>query len=333
MNNYVYAYMLYSCRNLTIAPPSLPASTVSDYAYYYMFYGDSALTTAPEIRGTNFKSNSCAYMFYGCTSLSTTPKSFTRVSSNTTIGTYCFSYMFYNCTSLTDISSVRTDCSSTSSTYSFQYMFAGCSSITTLPIISSSAVGNYCYRRMFYNCKALTTLPSLKATQMANYCYREMFYGCSRIKISSTLDTANHYIIPYRIPPSGTADSSHTSPTYAMFTSTGGTFTGTPSLNTTYYLHSDKLAAPVITTTGDGSGWTVSVTNPNGIPVTATINEEYNGSGWTVSIAAQATVQVDYGNWNVDGEIYAYFSACGFTNSDTTSSYVYWEEPTDGEQT
>ena len=67
-----------------------------------------------------------------------------------------------------------------------------------------------------------------------------MFYDCSSLKLSST--QIGEYTQEYRIPSFGSGITSQ----YAlnlMFTSTGGTFTGTPTINTTYYLSSDNMIA------------------------------------------------------------------------------------------
>ena len=53
------------------------------------------------------------------------------------------------------------------------------------------------------------------------------------LKLSST--RTGEYTIAYRIPSSGTGTTA-TSALANMFTSTGGTFTETPEINTTYYL-------------------------------------------------------------------------------------------------
>ena len=56
------------------------------------------------------------------------------------------------------------------------------------------------------------------------------------MKLSST-QTAE-YKTAFRIPTSGTATSA-TYALYSMFDNTGGTFRGTPSINTTYYLYEE----------------------------------------------------------------------------------------------
>ena len=59
-----------------------------------------------------------------------------------------------------------------------------------------------------------------------------MFYGCTKIKLSTT--KTGNYQTAYRVPTSGTGVDS-TSALTNMFSSTGGTFVGTPTINTTYY--------------------------------------------------------------------------------------------------
>jgi hypothetical protein len=64
-----------------------------------------------------------------------------------------------------------------------------------------------------------------------------MFNGCDNIKLATT--QTEEYTIPYRIPTEGTGTVG-TDSTKEMFKSTGGTFTGTPALNKTYYLHNSN---------------------------------------------------------------------------------------------
>ena len=114
---------------------------------------------------------------------------------------------------------------------------AGCSgNIQTLldwenPPTSIST--NNCYYYMFNGCTNLTTAPALPATTLADFCYLSMFNGCTSLKISAT-QTAE-YKTPWRIPSSGTISTATSSWNDGMLTGTGGTFTGAPSVNTTYY--------------------------------------------------------------------------------------------------
>jgi hypothetical protein len=59
-----------------------------------------------------------------------------------------------------------------------------------------------------------------------------MFYGCSLIKLSTT--QVDEYQTEYRIPFSGTGTTASNA-LGSMFANTGGTFTGTAIINTTYY--------------------------------------------------------------------------------------------------
>ena len=65
-----------------------------------------------------------------------------------------------------------------------------------------------------------------------------MFNGCTKIKLSST--QTEEYTQEYRIPTFGTGTTAIDALTN-MFTNTGGTFTGTPSINTTYYISTDNM--------------------------------------------------------------------------------------------
>ena len=97
---------------------------------------------------------------------------------------------------------------------------------------SHPTMANYCYNAMFYGCTALTTVPELPATTLAPCCYESMFSRCTNIKLSTA--QTGEYQTAYRIPKSGTG-TTFTNALTDMFTDTGGTFTGTPSINTTYY--------------------------------------------------------------------------------------------------
>ena len=99
-------------------------------------------------------------------------------------------------------------------------------------------MADYCYFFMFQGCTSLTQAPALPAITLASECYDSMFYGCTSLKLSST--QTDEYMQEYRIPVSGTGTSASNALTN-MFTSTGGTFTGTPEINTTYYLSSDNM--------------------------------------------------------------------------------------------
>ena len=98
--------------------------------------------------------------------------------------------------------------------------------------INVLTIGDYCYDSMFYGCTSLVTAPALPATTLASFCYNSMFYGCTSLKLSETM--TGIYDTAYRIPTAGTGTTTFYDLT-DMFLVTGGTFTGTPTINTTYY--------------------------------------------------------------------------------------------------
>lgn len=218
-----YNKLFYSCTALTTAP-ELPATTLTRYCYYQLFYNCTSLTTAPELPATTLADNCYGWMFYNCTSLTLAPE-----LPATTLADQCYEYMFGNCTSLTSSPELP---ATTLAGLCYSNMFSGCTSLTTAPSLPATTLAHNCYAKMFYNCTSLVAVPELPATTLANYCYDNMFYGCSLIKLSTT--KTDEYQTAYRIPALGTGITAK----YAiinMFASTGGTFTGTPEINTTYY--------------------------------------------------------------------------------------------------
>ena len=172
--------------------------TLADYCYGYMFSGCTALTTAPELPATTLAIGCYSYMFYGCTALTTAPE-----LPATTLARECY-----------------------------LGMFSGCTALTTAPELPATTLANHCYKYMFQGCTSLTTAPALPATTLGDYCYNNMFAGCTKIKLSTT--QTGEYQTAYRIPTSGTGTTADYALS-AMFKNTGGTFTGTPEINTTYY--------------------------------------------------------------------------------------------------
>ena len=197
---------------------------MAEKCYSNMFYGCTSLTTAPSLPATTLAENCYSYMFYGCTSLTTAPS-----LPATTLANYCYSNMFYGCRSLTTAPSLP---ATTLANYCYRNMFYGCTSLTTAPSLPATTLANYCYSNMFNGCTSLTTAPSLPATTLARYCYRNMFNDCTSIKLA--ISKSREYDKEYRIPKSGNGVTA-ASALNDMFTQTGGTFTGTPKINTTYY--------------------------------------------------------------------------------------------------
>ena len=224
MADYCYAYMFYDCTSLTQAP-ALPATTVTAYCYAHMFRDCTSLTQAPALPATTMKGHCYYYMFSGCTGLTQAP-----ALPATTLAAYCYEYMFRGCTSLTQAPVLP---ATTVEIYCYAYMFRGCTGLTQAPALPATTMMNYCYAYMFYGCTALTQAPALPATTLKRECYYNMFQGCTGLKLSST--QTGEYTQEYRIPSSGTGKTA-TNALSNMFASTGGTFTGSPAINTTYYL-------------------------------------------------------------------------------------------------
>ena len=203
MATHCYMSMFVDCTALTQAPV-LPATTLANSCYYYMFYGCTALTQAPELPATTLADKCYYYMFRGCTALTQAP-----ALPATTLAEHCY-----------------------------RGMFQGCTSLTQAPALPATTLAEFCYQAMFLKCTALTQVPALPAMTLVNYCYRGMFQGCTSLKLSST--QTGEYTQEYRIPSSGEGVIVP-SALSTMFQSTGGTFTGTPEINTTYYLSSDNM--------------------------------------------------------------------------------------------
>lgn len=239
-----YQYMFSGCTNLTTAP-ELPATTLADYCYQYMFQNCRALTAASELPATTLATYCYSEMFYGCSSLVVAPD-----LPATTLANYCYSNMFWNCTALTTAPTLP---ATTLANYCYQYMFRYCASLTTAPELPATTLADNCYRQMFQGCTSLTaspalpattlasncynlmfsgctslaSIPELPATTLANSCYSRMFSDCSAIKMAETLSEEYPNTYTFGTSPTNTYASN-------MFASTGGTFTGTPTVQTYY---------------------------------------------------------------------------------------------------
>ena len=231
MANGCYAFMFLGWTGLTQAP-ELPATTLTQSCYGYMFYDCASLTQAPELPATTMASYCYSEMFSYCTSLKQAPK-----ISATTVADYCFYYMFSHCESLARAPELP---ATTMASYCYQGMFSSCTSLIQAPELPATTIARCCYQNMFNDCTSLTQIPELPATTMAVQCYATMFNGCTSLKLSET--KTEEYIQEYRIPSSGDGTTSSDA-LIRMFDSTGGTFTGTPNINTTYYLSSDNMIA------------------------------------------------------------------------------------------
>ena len=220
----------YSLDGITWTPIVSGVTTPSANIIYFIgrAAGTKSLYTA--------SSNSNAWTFTGATNLECNGKLDRLLQDDLggdndvlTIGENCFNYMFYNATKLIKAPILP---ATTLANYCYNQMFQYCTRLTTAPILPATTLANYCYTAMFYGCTGLTVAPNLPATTLTNYCYYMMFYGCTGLKISTIL--TGIYDTVYRIPTTGTG-TIETNALTAMFTGTGGTFTGAPTINTTYY--------------------------------------------------------------------------------------------------
>ena len=146
-----------------------------------------------------------------------------------TMADYCYNAMFFGCTALTTAPELP---ATTLGSSCYQYMFVNCTSLISAPELPATTLAEGCYLAMFQGCASLTTTPALPATTLAVACYASMFVNCTKIKLSTT--KTGEYQTAYRIPKSGTGTTA-TNALNNMFANTGGTFTGTPRINTTYY--------------------------------------------------------------------------------------------------
>ena len=226
---YCYVNMFYGCTALTQAP-ALPATTLAEGCYVNMFNGCTSLTQAPSLPATTLTHYCYQKMFYDCTALTQAP-----ALPATTLAEGCYYNMFWGCTSLTQAPALP---ATTLAYYCYANMFQACTSLTQAPALPATTLAEGCYTEMFKGCRSLTKAPALPATTLADYCYYYMFDYCTALKLSST--QTDEYTQEYRIPSSGTGTTA-TNALNDMFTSTGGTFTGTPEINTTYYLSSDNM--------------------------------------------------------------------------------------------
>ena len=203
---------------------------MANYCFCSLFSGCAALTKAPDLPATTLVEGCYSSMFSGCTSLTQAP----ALPATTLAGT-CYAYMFYGCTGLTQAPALP---ATTLANECYGYMFYGCTGLIQAPALPATTLANNCYQGMFYGCASLTQAPELSATTLVEGCYIGMFAGCTSLKLCPV--KGGEYTIAYRIPSSGTGTTA-TNALAEMFTNTGGIFTGTPAINTTYYLSSGNM--------------------------------------------------------------------------------------------
>lgn len=202
--------------------------------FRYLFSFNSLLRTAPTCNASRVTQGGLEGTFYGCSGLLVAPPRLPAAS----VGHGAYSNMFRNCTSLVNPpKSIDAPALADSACF---YMFYGDTSLKRPPKILATTLGSGSLNQMFLGCTSLEALPELKALNLPSQSLYWTFYGCSKIKLSQTM--IGEYINAYRLPSEGTGTASTT--TFGnTFTGTGGTFTGNPEINTTYYTSNDIVAA------------------------------------------------------------------------------------------
>lgn len=189
-------------------------------------------TSNTKITGANFSAWSVTGANISCNGDIDLLLDYSTVKSGNhpTMAQFCYDSMFYGCSSLVTAPSLP---ATTLSNYCYRSMFRGCTSLISAPSLPATTMTQSCYATMFYGCSNLTTVPALPATTLSDLCYFSMFSRCTKIRLSTTASSS--YTKAYRIPKSGTGTTASNA-LNNMFANTGGTFKGTPEINTTYYL-------------------------------------------------------------------------------------------------
>ena len=184
-------------------------------------------------------------------------------------GTWVFTGSDISCTgnieNLLDYKTVARGEHPTMGEMCFAKLFDGCRGLISAPSLPAVELSSGCYLEMFSYCTNLKRPPALPATVLADHCYYSMFRGsgleslpalpdipfphlsckylfasCKSIKIS-TVQT-EEYKYPFKVPPFESGETDYR--VYGeMFKYTSGTFTGTPSANTTYYTSNKVIYA------------------------------------------------------------------------------------------
>ena len=208
---------------------------------------------------------------------------------------------------LLDYATVESGVNPTMAGNCYKSMFQGCTALTKAPDLPATTLKSDCYSYMFYYCTSLIQAPALPATTLADYCYQSMFQGCTRLKFSTTY--TGEYTIAYRIPSSGTGTTASDALSDMLY-GTGGTFKGTPKINTTYYLsNTNQVISPppvmLISFTIDGTTYQAE----EGMTVGQWLGSSYNTGGFSKLYDPSGAVSND----SIVQPNYHYFSRSGGT--------------------
>ena len=143
------------------------------------------------------------------------------------MGIKCFYNLFENCTALVappELPAIDL------SEKCYASMFYGCSHLVAAPKLPAQTIPRMAYYAMFSSCSSLVYLPVINATSGGSLPCSNMFASCQKIKLST--ETDDEYVQPYKL----SVDNNN-----GMFKDTGGAFTGTPTINTTYYVSNTNI--------------------------------------------------------------------------------------------
>jgi hypothetical protein len=118
----------------------------------------------------------------------------------------------------------------------FAYLFYQCGSLIRSPSFNSIIIPTKGYQGMFQG-TSITNVILLPALTLGIECYIYLYFGVN-VKISETQTGIYQYA--WRIPTAGTGIAA-ANWNMNMLSKTGGTFTGSPAINTTYYLENKPI--------------------------------------------------------------------------------------------
>lgn len=220
---------------LSYATPE--SATMGTRCFSGLFKNCTSLKSTPFLPSLTLSNFCYTRMFYGCTGITYPPTLPAKV-----LKTACYSEMFALCTNILQAADVLADEYANTCCAN---MFDGCISIHHLPRIkldSATFTNNACFMNMFRGCTSLKEVLGINLQAIdREYLFTGMFDGCISIKLSEV--QTGEYQNEYRIPMSGTIVSADEDVFLDMFSGTGGTFTGTPQINTTYYTSNAVIPA------------------------------------------------------------------------------------------
>lgn len=173
---------------------------MGESCFHYLFYNNSALINAPELPSPVLTKLCYAYTF-SKTGITTSPE-----LPATTLAHSCYYGMFRDCVKLTRSGKIY-----------------------------ATILAESCCSVMFAGSTNLTTIAKLYPLILPSSCYSGMYSDCSKIKVSETGIPVSVYINTWRIPAENTGSLTGEYQLEGMLNRTGGTFTGTPTINRRYY--------------------------------------------------------------------------------------------------